>query len=405
MQKYKYTAVNLQNQKIRGTFIANDETDLAAQLAKQSLFLISAKVQKNETPSAFFTLSVGSSVSLMELTNFCRQFAIMQNTGIPILDSLDILRNQNYSSYFRNLLHVIYADVKSGLLLSDALDKHKKVFPHFFRSMVRVGELSGKMEMVFASLADYYESDRAIKSKVKSALSYPLMLLGMTVGIVILMMLVVIPTFRTSMAQMEVEITGITKTVYDMSDFVLNYWKVMLAGIVTVGLVIFLVGRTESGAFFFDKLKMHIPMVKTIQRNLFTARFARAFGLLLTSGMDLNAAMDAVEVIIGNRYLRKNFHDAAESVRQGAPLTVAFDAYKLFPQMMLQMITVGERTGTLDEVMMRSCVFFDNQVETSLQSLTSKIQPVMLMLMGGIIGALFIAVYSPMLEIMNNLNI
>ena len=231
------------------------------------------------------------------------------------------------------------------------------------------------------------------------------MLLGMTVGIVILMMLVVIPTFRESMAQMEVEITGITKTVYDMSDFVLNYWKVMLLGIAIVGLIIFLIARTNRGAFFFDKLAMHLPMAKTIQRNLFTARFARAFGLLLSSGMDLNSAMDAVEVIISNRYMKKKFHDAAESVRQGMSLTVAFETYKLFPQMMVQMVTVGERTGTLDEVMMRSCAFFDNQVETSLNSLTSKIQPIMLMLMGVIVGTLFIAVYSPMLEIMNNLNI
>ena len=405
MQKFKYTAVNLQKQKIRGTFIANDENDLAAQLAKQSLFLISCKAYTNDTPSAFFTLSVGSSVSTSELTNFCRQFSIMQNTGISILDCLDILRNQHFAAYFRNLLQVIYEDVKSGLLLSDALDKHKKVFPHFFRSMVRVGELSGKMELVFGSLADYYESDKAIKSKVKSALSYPLMLLGMTVGVVILMMLVVVPTFREAMSQMDVEITGITKIVYDLSDFMLSYWLVMLAGAVTVGLIIFLVAKTESGAFFFDKMVMYVPFVKTVQRNLFTARFARAFGLLLSSGMDLNSAMDAVEVIISNRYLKKKFHEAAENVRQGMSITVAFETYKLFPQMMIQMVTIGERSGTLDEVLMRSCLFFDNQVETSLNSVTSKIQPVMLLIMGGIIGTLFIAVYSPILNIMTSLNI
>lgn len=407
MQKFKYTAVNLQKQKIKGTFIANDENDLAAQLAKQSLFLISCKAYSNDTPSAFFTLSVGkgSLVSLTELTTFCRQFSIMLNTGIPILDSLDILRNQHYSTYFKNLLQVVYEDVKSGLLMSDALDQHKKVFPHFFRSMVRVGELSGKMELVFASLADYYESDKAIKGKVKSALSYPLMLLAMTVGVVILMMLVVVPTFRESMAQMEVEITGITKTVYDLSDFMLNYWAVLLAGIITVGLIIFLIARTESGAFFFDKLKMNLPLIKNVQRSLFTARFSREFGLLLSSGMDLNAAMDAVEVVISNRYMKRKFHDAAESVRQGMALAVAFETYKLFPPMMIQMVTIGERTGTLDEVLMRSCAFFDNQVETTLNSVTSKIQPIMLMLMGGIIGTLFIAVYAPMLEIMNNLNI
>lgn len=405
MQKYKYTAVNLQKQKIKGTFIANDEHDLAAQLAKQSLYLISAKAYTNDTPSAFFTLSVGSTVSLSELTTFCRQFSIMQNTGIPILDCLDILRNQPYTSYFRKLLQVIYEDVKSGLLLSDALDKHKKVFPHFFRSMVRVGELSGKMELVFSSLADYYESDTAIKGKVKSALSYPMMLLAMTVGVVILMMLVVVPTFRTAMAQMDVEITGITKMVYDMSDFLLTYWKLMVLGIAVAVLIVILVARTETGALFFDKMKMRIPILKTIQRNLLTARFARAFGLLLSSGMDLNAAMDAVEVIIGNRYMKQRFHEAAENVRHGMSLTVAFETYKLFPQMMIQMITIGERTGTMDDVLMRSCAFFDNQVETSLNSMTSKIQPVMLAIMGAIIGTLFIAVYSPMLSIMSNLNI
>lgn len=405
MQKYRYTAVNLQKQKIKGTFIANDEHDLAAQLAKQSLYLISAKPYTNDTPSAFFTLSVGSSVSLAELTTFCRQFSIMQNTGIPILDCLDILRNQPYSAYFRKLLQVVYEDVKSGMLLSDALDKHKKVFPHFFRSMVRVGELSGKMEMVFSSLADYYESDTAIKGKVKSALSYPMMLLVMTVGVVILMMLVVVPTFREAMAQMDVEITGITKTVYDMSDFLLNYWNILLLGVVVVALIVILVARSEAGALFFDKMKVTIPVLKTVQRNLLTARFARAFGLLLSSGMDLNAALDSVEVIIGNRYIRKRFHEAAEDVRRGMSLTVAFDSYKLFPPMMIQMITIGERTGTMDEVLVRSCAFFDNQVETSLNSMTSKIQPIMLAVMGLIIGTLFIAVYSPMLSIMTNLNI
>ena len=190
-----------------------------------------------------------------------------------------------------------------------------------------------------------------------------------------------------------------------MSDFLLTNWGPMLVGIIVIVLIFILVGRTESGAFFFDKMKLKIPLLKTIQRNLITARFARAFGLLLSSGMDLNAAMDAVEVIIGNRYMKKKFHDAAESVRHGMSLTVAFETYNLFPHMMIQMVTIGERTGTLDEVLMRSCAFFDDQVESSLTSMTSKIQPVMLMIMGLIVGTLFVAVYSPMLSIMNGLNI
>lgn len=405
MQKFKYTAVNLQKQKIKGTFIANDEHDLAAQLAKQSLYLISAKPYNNDTPSAFFTLSVGNTVKLSELTTFCRQFAIMQNTNIPILDCLDILRHQNYTAYFKKVLQVVYEDVKSGVLLSEALDKHKKVFPNFFRSMVRVGEVSGKLNEVFGSLADYYERDTALKGKVKSAMAYPMMLLGMTVGILVLMLTLVVPTFRDAMAQMDVEITGITKVVYDLSAFATAYWRVMLVAVILVALLIILILRTEKGAYGFDVLKVKLPLLSTVQRNLLTARFARAFGLLLSSGMDLNAAMDSVEIIIGNRYMKEKFHAAAESVRHGMSLTVAFETYDLFPHMMIQMVTIGERTGTMEDVLMRSCAFFDNQVETSLNSLTSKIQPVMLMIMGVIVGTLFIAVYSPMLSIMNNLAI
>ena len=404
MQKYKYVAVNLQKQKIKGTFIAKDEKDLAAQLAKQSLYLVSAKNYSGNTPSAFFTLGTGK-VSLKELTSFCRQFAIMLNTHIPILDCLDILKNQQYSAYFRGILEVIYEDVKSGIVMSEALNKHKKVFPDFFRSMVYVGEQSGKLEAVFVALADYYETDSNIKKKMKSAMSYPIMLMGMAVGIVIIMLAFVIPTFRDTLSKLEVEITGITAVIYGMSDFLLANWLYMLAGVVVIGLIIFAVLQTEKGKYAFDFLKVKIPFLKTVQINMVTARFARGFALLISSGMDLTEAMDSIEVVIGNRYVKRRFHAAAESVRQGMSLTNAFESHKLFPPMMNQMITVGEKTNSLDDVLLRSCSFFDSQVETSLNSLTSKIQPIMLIIIGAVIGTMFIGVYSPMLSIMNGLGV
>jgi type IV pilus assembly protein PilC len=404
MQKYKYVAVNLQKQKIKGTFIAKDEKDLAAQLAKQSLYLVSAKNYSGNTPSAFFTLGTGK-VSLKELTRFCRQFAIMLNTHIPILDCLDILKNQQYSAYFRGILEVIYEDVRSGIVMSEALEKHKKVFPDFFRSMIYVGEQSGKLETVFLALADYYETDSNIKKKMKSAMSYPLMLMVMAIGIVIIMLAFVIPTFRDTLSKLEVEITGITAVIYGMSDFLLANWLYMLAGVVVIGLVIFGILRTEKGKYAFDFLKVKIPLLKTVQINMVTARFARAFALLISSGMDITDAMDSVEVVIGNRYVKRRFHAAAESVRQGMSLTNAFESHKLFPPMMNQMITVGEKTNSLDDVLLRSCSFFDSQVETSLNSLTSKIQPIMLIIIGAVIGTMFIGVYSPMLSIMNGLGV
>ncbi len=404
MQKYKYVAYNLQKQKIKGIFIANNEHDLEIQLAKQSLYLVSAKVYSGGTPSSFFTLGTGK-VPMSELTTFCRQFSIMLNTNIPILDCLDILKNQPYSTHFKNILSVIYEDVQSGMLMSEALEKHAKVFPDFFRSMVKVGELSGKMDRVFESIANYYETDTAIKRKVKSALSYPMMLAGMTVGIVLLMMIFVIPTFKETLAKLEVEVEGLTAVVYGVSDFLIAWWQYILVGIIVFGFIIFLISRTEFCGYVFDVLKLKLPIVKTIQINMITSRFARSFSLLISSGMDLAEALDATEIILTNKYFKKRFHEAAEAVRGGMLLTNAFESYKLFPPMMIQMITIGEKTNSLDDVLLRSCSFFDTQVETSLNSITNKIQPVMLLIMGVIIGSLFLAVYSPMISIMTGLGV
>lgn len=403
MQKYKYIAVNLQKQKIRGVFIAKDEEELALELAKQSLFLISAKPYTGGTPSAFFSTGTGK-VAMTELTSFCRQFAIMLNTHIPILDSLDILKNQPYSGYFRSILSVIFEDVQSGILLSDAINKHAKVFPNFFRSMIKVGELSGKLDMVLTALADYYEKDSQLRSKIKGAMAYPSMLAGMTLAIVVLMLALVVPTFRETLDQLEVEVTGLTAAVYAVSDFLLAWWQLLLAALTVIALLIFAISRTEFGGYAVDVLKLKLPVIKTIQINMITARFARAFALLLSSGMDLNEAMYATEIVIGNKYMTERFHQATEAVRGGMSLTNAFESYELFPPMMIQMITIGEKTNALDDVLTRSCNFFDNQVETSMNSLTNKIQPIMLLIMGAIIGTLFLAVYSPMISIMTGLS-
>lgn len=403
MQKYRYVAMNLQRQKIKGVFLANDEQDLEKQLAKQSLFLISAKPYDSGV-SSFFTWGTGKA-SNGELTAFCRQFSIMLNTHIPILDCLDILKNQPYTSFFRSVISVIYEEVKGGTLLSDALEKKKKVFPDFFRSMVRVGELSGKLDEVFRSLSDYYEKDAELRRKLKAALAYPIMLAVMTLGIVVLMLAVVIPTFRETLAKLEVEPTGLTAAVYAISDFLLGNWQYLLCGIIVVGFLVFAVSRTEFVGYYVDVLKLKLPVLKTVQLNLVTSRFARALALLLSSGMDLNEALYSTEIIINNRYLLGRFQKASDAVRSGMSLTNAFESYELFPPMMIQMITVGEKTNALSDVLTRSCSFFDAQVETSLNSITNKIQPIMLIIMGAVIGILFLAVYSPMISIMSGLNV
>ncbi len=402
MQKYKYTAVNIAKEKFSGIFIANDEHDLAVQLSKQNLYLISYRVYKGTTPSSFFTLGTGK-LTTSDLTTFCRQYAIMINSGMSLMAALDILKAQPYNAFLKSILEVVAEDVKSGSMLSDAFNKHDKAFPDFFRSMVYVGEISGKLDMVFNSLADYYENDAKIKKKTKSAMAYPSMLGLMTLGILIAMLVFIVPTFRSSLSSLDVEAEGITKVVYDLSDFVLEYWLYILFIIVVVGLILFVFLKTEKGKYAFDVFKLKAPILGTVTTDLVTARFARGFSLLLSSGMDIADAMESIQVVLGNRDVTRRFKKATEEVMQGSSLAVALQKYKIFPDMMVQMVAVGEKTASLDEVLTRSCNFFDEKVESTLQSATSKIQPVMLLLMGGIVGVLFIAIYSPMLSIMTTI--
>ena len=253
------------------------------------------------------------------------------------------------------------------------------------------------------SLAEYYEKDTAIKKKTKSALSYPIMLGGLTVAIVVLMMVFVVPTFRKSLSSLDVQATGITKAVYDISDFMVASWQYILGGILAIILGIVIAKKTPKGSYFFDWLKVNMPLVRKISMDTVAARFARGFGLLLSSGMDITDALDAMTIVFGNQDVVRRFKLASEDVRHGMMMALAFDKYKLFPPILVQMVAVGEKTASLDDVLTRSCVFFDEAVQESLTSLTSKIQPTMLIILGGVIGVLFLAIYSPMLSIMQSL--
>jgi len=397
---YKYVAMNTQKQRVKGKFIAADEKELASLLAKNNLYLISSTVDKRGEGSSGSRIGAGK-VGLSDLTPFCRQFSIMITAGIPTIDCLEILKKQKYSAYFKSILEMLYDDVKGGDLLAVSLDRHAKVFPNFFRSMIHVGEASGRMDVVLVALADYYESDAAIKRKAKSALTYPLFLLVMAVAIVILMLTFVVPTFRETMEKMGIEPEGYTKTIYDASAYIVANWKKLLIVVTSVALVLVIFFATKPGKYFFDVLKVYTPFLRSIHIDIVTARFSRGFSILLESGKDLSSSLDIVGLIIGNQYLQKRFAAAAEKVRQGTTLTDALKSFGIFPDMLIQMVSVGERTAALGEVLRRSCAYFDQKVETTLTSVTSKLQPIMLLLIGGIVGSLFLAVYSPMLTMMN----
>lgn len=402
MKKFKYVAVNLNQKRFTGTFLAEDEQELAELLSKQNLFLISSKVTSDVIKPSFFSMS--SKIKMVELTTFCRQFAIMSTSGMSILQILDVLKNQSFNSFFRAILTQIYEDVKGGSMLSDAISKHKKAFPNFFRSMIKVGEISGKFDEVMNALADYYDNDQQLRRKAKSALAYPIFLLVLIFGILALMMLYVVPTFNKTLDQLEVERPLLTEIVTNMSIFLQSNIMVILLILVGIIFGIILFGRTTVGRYFYDTLAISLPLFRKVTIAKITARFARSFSLLLSSGMDVFEALQEVSVILGNKNVERRFNLAVEDVRQGMSLTMAFQSYKLFPEILIQMVAIGERTASLDEVLSRSCTYFDNQADSAIRAFTGAIQPIMILIIGVIVGTCFISIYSPILSIMNNMN-
>lgn len=401
MKKYKYSAVNLNGRKIRGIFLAENEKELRAQLAQQGLYLIRAKTASTRPPSRFF--SVTGRVSVNELSTFCRQFAILVTAGTAIIDSLAILKGQSYSGYLKKVLEQVYEDVKAGKLLSEAMGRHKKTFPNFFVSMMRIGEVSGQIDSVLTAVADYLESDAKIKTKLRSALAYPVVLVVLAIALLVLMVGLIIPTFQDALASLEVEMPPLTIALFAIGQGFRRNWMYMLLGVVAVAALFLLFIRTKRGRLIWDRVKFHMPLVRNIIRSNVSARFCRAFSLLVGSGMDIIDAMDEVVIVLGNAYVAQQFRRATEDVRQGMTLTMALEHYKIFPEMLIQMVAVGENTDRLDSVLARACPFFENQTEKSLMSLTGILQPLILCFIGVCVGVLFYAIYSPMLEVMNSL--
>lgn len=402
MKKFKYTAIDQNKHRLSGTFLANTKEDVKKQLLDQNIYMLKCHEISRKAPSAFF--SVNGNVGKKELTAFCRQFSIMIESGIPITDCIAVLKEQNFSGYFRRVLNNVHEDLKSGLLLSQSMLKYPKVFPEFFRSMVHVGEVGGSLDRVLINIADYYEMDLKTKKQIKSALAYPALLLGLLVVVIIILMVFVIPTFISSFESLDIEMPAITMGLFNMSNFFVKYWAIILLCLGAFIALCFLFGKTKSGRLFFDQIKVTLPVFKKINIAILTSRFARSFGLLIASGMDMVDALKDVSTIMGNKYIEKRFRLVIDDVMRGLPLSDALEDRHVFTGILNQMIAVGEETGRMDEVLLKTCTYFDTQVQTALNLVTTIIQPVVLVIMGVVIAIVFVAVYAPILSLIQGIS-
>jgi type IV pilus assembly protein PilC len=343
----------------------------------------------------------GSGISTKDLAIFTRQFATMISAGLPLVQCLDILAKQASKPSFGRIIGDVTHEVESGSTLSDSLGKHKDVFDDLFRNMVAAGEAGGVLDEILMRLANYIEKADALKRKIQSAMVYPAVVLSVALGATAFMLIFIIPTFAKMFTDFGGELPLPTKIVLMMSNFLQGFWWVLV--LVGVGIVV-IYNRyyaTEGGKRVVDGVMLKIPVLGDVLLKGAVARFTRTLGTLIASGVPILGGLEITARTAGNKVIAEAIMTARASIREGETVAAPLKTSGVFPPMVVQMISVGEQTGALDEMLTKIAVFYEAEVDTAVDTLTSIIEPVMIVVMGGIVGGMVIAMYLPMFKLIS----
>ncbi|MBI1799577.1 MAG: type II secretion system F family protein [Candidatus Eisenbacteria bacterium] len=373
--------------------------DEAVELLRKKKILVTSMRPK----SSGFSLPRfgGPGVGTKELAIFTRQFATMISAGLPLVQCLDILAKQASKPSFGRVIGEVTREVEAGSTLSDALGKFKNVFDDLFRNMVAAGEAGGVLDEILMRLATYIEKADALKRKVQSAMVYPIVVLTVALGATSFMLIFIIPTFAKMFLEFGGELPLPTKIVLGMSHVLQSYWWLML---LSIGGALFGLNRfyaTDSGHRTIDALMLKIPVLGDVLLKGAVARFTRTLGTLIASGVPILGGLEITARTAGNKVIAEAIMTARTSIREGETVSAPLKHSGVFPPMVVQMISVGEQTGALDEMLTKIAVFYESEVDTAVDTLTSIIEPVMIVVMGGIVGGMVIAMYLPMFKLIN----
>lgn len=396
MPVYKYLAKNLKGETLDGEYDAVSHDALEQMLRSKGYFLVESGVKGSE-----FTLSgMYSKINAKDIAVFCRQFAVILNSGITILEAVGILRDQASKKRMREILDDVYNELQKGRVLSEAIMPYDDLFPEFMKNMIRVGEASGALDTILNQMADYYEHDYKIRRKIRSAMTYPVILGVLTVAVVILLMVAVLPMFSDMLSGMGGSLPGITVLLMSVSRFMADNILLMLSLAVILIILFTYYVRTDNGRLWFDGLKLKLPVIKNTVIKTVTARFARSMSILLKSGIPIVNAMQIMKNLMGNRAVEKKFSDATEEIQEGKGIAGPMRRLELFPPLLIHMVVVGENTGELDEMLGRTAGFFDEEVEEAIERAVSLIEPAMIIIMAVVVGVIILSVMLPMVSIM-----
>jgi type IV pilus assembly protein PilC len=398
MPIYTWKARTRQGTLKKGEIEAGNEAAVMAQLRAQMLLPVTVKEKAKDVSDYLPFLREG--IKIKELVIFTRQFATMIDAGLPLVQCLDILGSQHNNKTFKSIIGKIKTDVEQGSTFADALAKHPKPFDPLYVNLVAAGEIGGILDTILNRLAVFLEKAEALRRKVKGAMVYPTTVLVVAIGVIILMLIKIIPTFEKMFQDFGGQLPGPTQFVVNMSHWMQD-WIVLFFVVVALLLIAFFQGRKRVPKFRrqTDALALKLPVFGPLLRKVAVARFTRTLGTMIASGVPILDALDIVAKTAGNMVVEEALRDVRAAIAEGKTIAEPLAESDVFPGMVVQMIAVGEETGAMEAMLSKIADFYDDEVDAAVDALTAMLEPAMMVGLGGTVGGMLVAMYLPIFKI------
>jgi type IV pilus assembly protein PilC len=399
MPLFEYTARNNANGQIqKGQLDVPSQAEVSSYLRKNRLMLVSVR----EAPKQIkLGLPGAQRIKTRDIVIFTRQFATMINAGLPLVQSLTILAQQTENKALAEITRAVVYDVESGNTLADAFSKHPRAFSDLYVNMVAAGEAGGILDTILLRLATFLEKSDALMRKVKGALVYPGVIMTVAGAAIAILLIFVIPVFQTMFSSVNMELPLPTRIVIMLSDLLLGYWWALLLGL---GALVFAIRRyygTLSGRKTIDSMLLKSPVLGDLLRKSAVSRFTRTLGTLISSGVSILEGLEITAKTAGNMVIHDAVMASRQSIAGGETIAAPLEKSKVFPPMVISMIAVGEQTGGLDEMLTKIADFYDEEVDVAVGALLSLMEPMMIVVLGVIVGGMVVAMYLPIFDMMN----
>ncbi|MGB3057454.1 MAG: type II secretion system F family protein [Candidatus Omnitrophota bacterium] len=398
MGKYTYVAKDKEGRTVKGALEAPEKKQALDLLRGRGLLILKLEEAKAGI-NIVLSFKFKKKVKLDELVILSRQLATMIDSGIPVVSALDILAEQSDNETLKKTLAEIRDSVNTGSSLSEAMVKHASVFSTFFVSMVKAGESSGTLDDILDRVASYLEKTNSLQKKIKSALIYPAVVTFMAVAITLVMILKVIPVFKDIFAGFGAKLPAPTQFLINLSDFMTNYFLLFMGIVTGTVLVVKWYISTEKGQYMMDAIKLKLPVFGDLFKKVAISKFSRTLSTLIQSGVPILAALEIVAKTSGNLVVEKSVNNVKDNVRDGENIASPLARSGIFPTMVTRMVSVGEKSGELEKMLIKIADFFDEQVDASVEGLTSLIEPLIIAFLGIIIGGIVLCMFLPIFKI------